>query len=211
MRRWVILAVTLLASLVASLGNDSFAQTVRFRSPEVNASALEQLLTQGQALEQDRRWDEALTLYEEAVRNYPEQPRIRHRLDLSRLHYDLGKRYSDVSFRDAIATMPVQEATRLYDDILQMLETHYVDAPNWRVLVDRGTTALEVALTDDVFLDEHLPHVSTERINRFRRDLRSRLQARVIRDRFEARSAVEYASNRLQSDLQVSDTAGMFE
>lgn len=211
MRRWVILSVTVFALAVASSASSVFAQTVRFRAPESSAAKLEQLLTQGAELEQDRRWDEALSLYEDAVREYPEQPRVRHLRDLSRMHYDLGRRYADQSFRQSLATMPPRDVARLYDEVLQMLETHYVDAPNWRMLVDRGTTALEVALTDEIFLDEHLPHVSTERINRFRRDIREKLRARVVRDRFDARSAAEYVAERLRTDMQVPPSAGLFE
>ena len=57
-----------------------------------------ELLRGGQQLEQQRRWGEALTHYEDAIRQYPHDAVLQQRFDAARLHYDLERRYTDRSF-----------------------------------------------------------------------------------------------------------------
>ena len=56
---------------------------------------LETVLGEGRELETQRRWGEAVTLYEEASRRNPGQPALEERLDLAKIHYDIGRRYAD--------------------------------------------------------------------------------------------------------------------
>src|SRR5262249_16697984 len=46
-------------------------------------------------LEGELRWGEALTVYEEALREFPEDASLGSRHNLAKIHYDLGRRYSD--------------------------------------------------------------------------------------------------------------------
>ena len=83
---------TLLASLLF-LSPSAWAQQQPATGPSVSVSnrtaVIGDLLSRGQALENERRWGEALTLYEDALRQYPTQRDLEQRMQLSRMHYDL--------------------------------------------------------------------------------------------------------------------------
>jgi len=50
------------------------------------------LLRRGHQLELQRRWGEALTHYEDALRRYPDDAGLRRRFERVRMHYDLTRR-----------------------------------------------------------------------------------------------------------------------
>ncbi|MGO9115232.1 MAG: hypothetical protein ACLP9L_38965, partial [Thermoguttaceae bacterium] len=114
-------------------------------------------LQRGQELEVQRRWGEALTHYEEGLRQFPQDGILEKRFELARLHYDLSRRYADHSFAEKVSRMPAEKALELYLQVLLKIETHYVEQPAWKDLVDRGTSDLETALGEPVFLQRNLP------------------------------------------------------
>src|SRR6187399_1815582 len=78
------------------------AQQLVYKLPPSTTAELDKLLEQGKQLEGQRRWGEALTLYEEAARKNPGQIVLEERLELSRINYDLARRYADTSFRNSL-------------------------------------------------------------------------------------------------------------
>jgi hypothetical protein len=79
----------------------------------ISTAELETVLTQGRELETQRRWSEAVSLYEEATRKIPGQPALEERLDLAKIHYDVGRRYADTTFRKNLVTLSESEALDL--------------------------------------------------------------------------------------------------
>ena len=101
-----IAAATLLltSSSVVSLR----AQTVATDAPAAAASpasGVAELVRRGRQLETQNRWSEALTHYERAHRTHPDSVAINDRLQLARIHYDLGRRYADNSFRKLLVNI----------------------------------------------------------------------------------------------------------
>ena len=88
-----------------------------------------ELLRGGQQLEQQRRWGEALTHYEDAIRQYPHDAVLQQRFDAARLHYDLERRYTDRSFCASVLRLSTERALELYSQVLLKIEAHYVEAP----------------------------------------------------------------------------------
>src|SRR6185437_5709780 len=111
------------------------------------------LLERGQTLEGERRWGEALTFYEDALRKFPHDPAIEQRLSATRAHYEIGRRYSDPSYKRALSTVSERDALDLYGEVLLKIQSHYVETPDWKELVDDSTQVYQVALTDPVFVE----------------------------------------------------------
>ena len=63
----------------------------------VVTAELERIITEGEALERARRWGEALSHYEAAAKQFPEQTGLSERLTRSRIRFDLARRYADSS------------------------------------------------------------------------------------------------------------------
>ena len=149
----------LLCSLAASLAASSTPasaqqlippqQSIQFRQPTPPAApvalppATEQvsiaaealptevssLLQKGGSLESTGHWAEALSFYDEALHEHPEDAALTGRFDVARLHYSLEQRYDDRSFRDSLASLKGHEATELYDDLLTKINAHYYTDP----------------------------------------------------------------------------------
>ncbi len=175
------------------------------------ADDVSSLLDRGRELETQRRWQEALTHYEGAIRNFPDDRGLQQRFDFSRLHYDIRRRYNDSSFRDSLTTMPVDKALDLYDQILLKIQAHYVDTADWKSLIGQGTSNLEVALSESPFLERNVPAGRQAEISAFCRDLRRALQTRTIATRGDAHDAVAWAAGQARQRLAMAPTAVVLE
>lgn len=145
------------------------------------ASALESVLDKGRRLESQQRWGEALTHYEESLREHPGDKSLLQHHDLAKLHYSLDRRYNDHSFRQSIASLNSRQALSLYSELLRKISTHYVAAPPWQRIGVRGTTSLDMALADSDFRTINSLQVSPEQLSALRRELYQTLGRRTIR------------------------------
>jgi carboxyl-terminal processing protease len=175
------------------------------------ANALDDVLQRGQKFETERRWGDALTLYEEALRRRPGDPAIGPRHELAKIHYDLGRRYGDTSFRRSLASLKERDALGLYGELLLKIQSHYVTQPNWQELVRRGSSSLIVAISEDSFAKTNRIAARETQVASFRSQLERFLQTRPIRDRQAALDAVTYVSRLAQQQLQLSSTAAVLE
>ena len=169
------------------------------------------LLDKGYELERARQWAEALTHYEKAARQFPKQRELRQRLILSRIHYDLSRRYSDQNFVTSTRTMDERKALDLFAEVLEKIQAHYVDTPDWSAIVRRGTTHLEVAVGDVEFRKAHLPRANREKILAFRESVRSLMTQQPIRGRRDAVDAIQAAALRARNELQIPPAATVLE
>ena len=51
---------------------------------------------------------------------------------ISRLHYDVTRRFRDETYRDSLVQMDVATALDLYSEVLANVQTHYVDTTERR-------------------------------------------------------------------------------
>lgn len=184
---------------------------VRFAPARTANSEIEQLLERGQQYESRRSWGEALTLYEDALRQHPGEQRIEERFLQSKIHYDLGRRYGDDSFRRALTELSEAEALALYNEVLLKIQANYVDRPIWSALVERGADCLQIALSDPPFAERHLQRATPKQIERFRHELTRLMAARMVRSRDDAREAVRAAARLANMHLAIPTTATLFE
>ncbi len=189
-RKGLLYASRMLLGLLLAAG--LLSQAIFAQSPvPINATAqVDDLLRQGYQLEQQGRWSEALGLYEEGVRQFPTDPTLQRRFEFSRLHHDVARRYNDNSYLATLGRLSFSESLDLYSEVLLKLQTHYVETPNWKELVERGTNALEVALSEPAFLKESHVHTDSLALDRFRQEVWHTLGSRPILNRNDARTAV---------------------
>ncbi len=209
------LSVLLHCALLLGLMVAPAAAQVRIVTPEKPVAAseltLDGVFRHGGQLEREHRWGDALTYYEEALHDFPQQRVLRQRFELAKLHYDLGRRYSDRSFRAGVDYMSQDDALEIYTEVLLKIQTHHVNSPNWKRLVEWGTSSLEVALTDPDFQARHLPNQSVETIDAYRGRLRARVRALSIDTRQAARAAVAAIGRMTSNELGVPASATVME
>ncbi|MBS0211118.1 MAG: S41 family peptidase [Planctomycetes bacterium] len=215
-------ALTLwLAALAGTglVGGNALRAQVAFVTPTPPAPVMEGAVTgildRGQKMEQQRRWGEALSLYEDALRHHHGHAELEQRFAVTRTHYDLSRRYNDASFRETLSKLTFQQALDLYGEVLLKVHTHYVHNPNWNQLFDRGTMALELALTDPVFVERNLPRATEAQIDRFRGELHTKLNLRKsslpIETRHAAREMVATSARLAHEQLGLLESAVVLE
>ncbi|HEV3416500.1 MAG TPA: hypothetical protein VG056_06800, partial [Pirellulales bacterium] len=195
------------------------SQAASPQSAPTLTAAVDDVVSRGAKLEDQRRWGEALSLYEDFVRtNYddyvhanPSITQLAQRIDLAKIHYDLGRRYADGSYRRSIAQLDEPQALDLYTEVLAKVYAHYVQEPDWKHMLDRGTLDLDVALNEPTFAAGNPIQGSPETVNDFRRRLHNLTDNRAVRDRDELRDVVASAAHLARAELGLSPTSVILE
>ncbi|MDP6446397.1 MAG: S41 family peptidase [Pirellulaceae bacterium] len=172
--------------------------------------SVEEVLSKGRQLEQKERWSEALSHYEKATRDYPNEQSLTDRLSAVRRRFNVTRRYADRSYL-AVVRRGERESTDIYSEILRKIHTHYVDEPRWRAITARGVMQLETALQSTEFHRVHMERVKSDAISSFQRSLKSRLSMLPIRDRHEALDAAVMAGRLAEKQLGVPPQAVILE
>jgi carboxyl-terminal processing protease len=195
--------------LSAALAAPAPAQ-LRIVEPAVSTSR-DLVIERGVMLERQQKWGEALSHYEDALKDIPGDPQLSQRADWAKIHYNLARRYADTSFRTSVVTLNVREALDLYNEILLKIQTHYVDTVDWRHLVRRGTRTLEIALAEPAFVDTNLRSVPASQAENALLRLRSVIDRQPIHNRREAVAAVGHAAQTLHHQLGIRPAAVVME
>ncbi|GIW88823.1 MAG: carboxyl-terminal processing protease [Isosphaeraceae bacterium] len=171
----------------------------------------EQALSEALSLERRRQWADAIRVYERALERWPARVELRHRLRLCEAHIRLARRYQDPSFRQILLRMPANQALDLFDEVLERIETHYVDPVSPLPLVRRGLDNLEVALREPLFLDTNAPGADPARVLWLRQTLQNRRHRLLVHSREEARRFVSEAVELGRRAIQLEPTALILE
>lgn len=209
--RWLLVALVAAGFTVPAAAQIRILPPKAPAAPTVTSGALDGVLRKAQQLEQQERWGEALTIYEQALRDHPEDSTLGSRHSLAKIHYDLARRYNDTSFIKALGTVRPQQALDLYSEVLTKVDTHYVTPPNWGQIVARGSQDLQVALYQKQFQRRHLSGKTTSELENFAGHLRQLIASRQVRTRQQAVDAVTAAAQLGQRQLGLSPTAVALE
>ncbi len=201
-----LLAVCLVLS--ASLAK---AQTVTLSQPVATHDDLAVVLETGSRLEQERRWAEALSHYEDALRQHPQRPDLQQRVSLARAHYEVCRRYNDQSYNTALSSLTERDALAIYEEILLKVQSHYVHEPQWQRIVSNGQISMQVAVTEPLFVAKHLSTANVEKLSALQRDVEQIVLARSVADRRQASQVVQTVATTLRDRYGLSAQAAILE
>ncbi len=202
------LVVALAIALVpAGLG----AQVVIPADALSNEAAFEQVLERGYELESQRRWGEALAHYEDALKDHPRRGDLHDRLTRARIHYDLGRRYDDDTFRASVARLNERDALEMYGEVMRKIETHYYRQPDWRHLARRGVMNVDVALTEASFRRHNGLLASENAIAAFRDEITRRMDATPVGSKRQATEVALNVARLADSQLGLAPAAIILE
>ncbi|MCA1685740.1 MAG: S41 family peptidase, partial [Planctomycetia bacterium] len=142
---------------------------------------------------------------------WPGRTDFGHRRRLCETHYRLVRRYQDQSFRNVLLKLPRERAMALYEELIERIESHYVDPVPLEPLVRRGLDNLEVALRDPNFLKTNAGAVSPERVQWLRDALRRQRSRLSVPDRAAARSEVNATCDLARQSLGMVDAGVILE
>ena len=198
---WVVLGLP-------SHGQDLPRSQETANSPQLR---IESALEHGNRLAGEKKWGEALSHFEGAVRLHPGNRQLEESMHTARAHFDLARRYSDSNFLSDLDDMPAREANQIYDEVLQKIQNHYYGPPDWKMLLSRGAAAFDVALSEDVFLDHHARRGLPDDVRLLRREIRQAAENAVPKDRRDIERTVQVISNLANDRLGVPTTATTLE
>ncbi len=164
----------------------------------------EDALRRGLDFERKRNWAGAIRLYEDALERWPSRPDFGHRHLLCEIHYRLARRYQDRSFRDVLLKLSRDKAVELFDEMVDRIESHYVDPVPIEPIVRRGLDNLEVALRDPNFLRVNALTGEASRVTWLRQSLRLRRDALGVSSRAAARGEILAACDLARQGLGIS-------
>lgn len=176
-----------------------------------DTAARDRSLQAGLELERAGQWGDAIDHYDSATRAFPEDRILYQRLLISRLHFDVRRRYDDPTYLQSVREMSTSQTLDLYSEILANLQTHYVDTIEWSRVLLHGTAALEVALTEPDFVDRVVDPDRRDRIEAFRQAIHRRIADRSTQSRFDLRATANAVATMAHEELGISGTATVLE
>jgi carboxyl-terminal processing protease len=208
----LMLAVGLFPTLVQPAGAQSPAlesqAATQFVAP---ASHTESVLREGALLETSGQWGEALTLYQHALKDSPDDVSLQTKRAVARIHFDLDRRYSDASFVQTINSTDANTSLNVYAEVLLKVQSYYVDQPNWADLASYGLTSLEVALMSSDFRSVNLPNISEDQVRATILETRKRLASTTVNNRHDAYMVASDTAKHLQNSIGLSPQATLYE
>ncbi len=189
----------------------SSGEQVQIDPDSLSGEELGDVLAKGLELETNNRWGDALSHYEEALREHRDNEALQERHELAKLHYSLERRYHDRSFLQSISALNRRQALSLYSELLQKTNSHYVHTPPWKLLAERATTALDIALTNPDFLTANRLQFSADRAAQFRREMFQVLSQRPVSGSRELVTLADDVAQLAETRLGLPATASILE
>lgn len=169
------------------------------------------VLQVGRQLEAEHRWQEAIQYYEKAIKREGSNRMLSERLQSSRIHQDVVRRYSDRSFVDTVRRSNISEALDVYGEVLVKLDAYYVDPIDYGKLALFGTACLEIALTEQDFVNAHLANVRQEVIDQLRTNVHQWVVGRRIQNNSDLRSITSQVATHCQQQFGIPASAIVYE
>lgn len=198
--------------------NSAIAQTTVAPNPTAKSATepagslqADEALRVGKGLEQQKRWQEAIQHYEKSLKSLPLNKQITERMQISRVHLDVTRRYADRSFIESVERSTPAQALEVYQDVVSKLETYYVDTVDYSKLALYGTAFLEVALTERDFLQKHLSKTPSASTENFRRNVHRLVFGKRVSNSSELKGLVQLVANEAQVQIGLNPTATIFE
>lgn len=159
------------------------------------------ILEQGLNLEHQSRWGEALSLYEDALRQFPGEKALEQRFHEARMHYDILRRHGDQTYLTLVRSLSASEVFQIYDEVLLKIHAHYVESPGWQYLYEQGIHAVAIALTEPKFLAAQHLSISAEAAAATARDLSLVVPLQTVQSRMTAINAVTQVTHWLKERI----------
>lgn len=168
-------------------------------------------MERGLELERRKNWSGAIEAYRGAMEKWPARTEFRRRLRLCELHFKLGKRYHDASFRTVLLRLPRDQSTELYSEVLERIQSFYVDAVALEPLLRHGLDNLEVALRDPTFLKLNATTTEPDRIAWLREQYKAMRGRLAVTDRESALALALQAADLGRHGLGIEATPILLE
>jgi len=208
--RSICLVVGCLAALTCAPSHVAIAADLGV-AHVAQAEELSAAIEKGLQFEQEQQWTDAISHYEKQFRRFPHDKTLYQRLIISRLRYDVNRRFQDQSYLQSLSQLSTGQALDLYAEVLANLQSHYVEDIDWSRTLLHGTAALEIALEDPRFISQVLAGADPQAIEQFRLNVHRQLTGRSTASRYDLRANVAYVAGLAHTQLGLPGTVTVME
>jgi len=179
--------------------------------PSINRDELDQVVREGQALEAESRWSEALTHYEAALRTYRNDTALMDYYRVARFHCDVGKRFHDSSYLNLMRTLSATESLNFYENVITQIQREYADSPRWEPLFRHGIKSFSIALTDANFRVKVNLNASDAQVNSYLSGMQTLVNGWTIRDREDMKNGLLHVAEGAQKQIGLNPVVTIME
>jgi carboxyl-terminal processing protease len=176
----VILVIFVAVTLVFQPGYAGSSRTAQV------PTSLPQAINSGVDLEVSKKWIDAITHYEKAIKLFPDNKDLELGLRRSKIQFSIERRYTDNTFHKSLLTMQRQEALALFNDVLNLVQSHYVETVTPTSFVAHGTESLYLAFANGRYQQANVPSQYRGKVDRLRDILNHEFWNKPIGTRDEA-------------------------
>ncbi|MCL2347757.1 MAG: S41 family peptidase [Planctomycetaceae bacterium] len=174
-------------------------------------AGIEEAVRQGKILETEGRWTEALAHYETAIRTFHKAPLLMEHFRVVRFHYDVLRRYQDVSFDAMIRQMTFEDSLALYDEVISKIQTSHVDPPYWNEMFAHGLLDFQIALSTPLFQQRNLPQTDILKMRSLGQKIVQTTSGWAIRDSITLRQGIIAVADNCQREIGLNPSAVVLE
>ena len=179
--------------------------------PTIKQEDLDMVIQEGQVLEAEARWLEALTHYESALRSYQNDAALMDYYRVARYHCDVGRRFHDSSYVNLIQTLSVVDALNFFEEVITQIQREYADTPRWEPLFQYGIQSFSIALADKSFRTKVNLNVPDEQLNSYLSAVQTTVGGWKIRDRADMKNGLLHIAEGAQKQLGLDPAAVIME
>src|SRR5207247_1363413 len=129
----------------------------------------------------------------------------------SKIQFSIERRYSDSTFHKTLLSLSRNEAQTLFDDVLTMIQRHYVEHVTATSFVAHGTESLYLALKNEQFQKTNVNPRLRGNIQRLRETLEREFWNKPINFREEAHGVLARVCQLASEQLGMQPTPIILE
>ncbi len=199
------------------LGSDGFAQTgfapaySTTQNQQTIKSEVEQLIFKATQFESKGEWGEALSIYEKAKKQFPNDNSIQQRSKNARIHFTVIRRYKDPSYIKSVRNSTEQATLETLTEVLAKIQSHFVHTPNWKSMIQHGVANMDVALFHPEFQNVCIRNATPQALQNAQRELHQKINSMQLNSRQQAYAAIVESTRVLSRHLSISNPGIIFE
>ena len=155
------------------------------------ALTLPEAINQGVDFELSKKWIDAIDHYEKAAKRFPDNKDLELGLRRSKIQFSIERRYSDNTFHKTLLPLPRQDAQSLFNEVLSLVQTLYVENVSYTSFVAHGTESFYLALANSRFQQANVSAANRGKIEKLREILNHEFWNKPISNREEAQRVVQ--------------------
>ena len=179
--------------------------------PTIGQEELEQIVREGQTLEAQARWSEALAYYESVLRTHRNETTVMELYRVARFHCDVGRRYQDASYLSLIQSLTVIETLNFFEDVMVRIQRNYALTPQWEPLFRHGIQSYDIALRDANFRSKVGLNLPPERVQAYLSGVQATVQGWSIQNRDDVKNGLFYIAEGAQKQIGLNPVVVLME